>query len=586
MTETLPSYQQLTEELAELRLRLGENAEILRAIRKGEVDAVLAQGPNGDQLFTLKGADDPYRVLIEEMNQGAVTLSADGSILYCNRRFCELLKTPLEEIVSLAFDAFVAPDERGAFAHLLHASLTDAIAGEITLCASDKTAVPLRLALGPLPAESSAAVCLVATDISESKQVETRLLMSEASLAEAQQSAQVGSWEWDAQTRQLSWSDELFRIYRHDRAGFVPTWESYAELVHPDDRAWVMQNVDRALHDRGFFNHDHRIIRADGTHGVIQARGRMVVDDAGETLKFVGTSQDVTERKRVEAELEDANRKLHDASRLAGMAEVASSVLHNVGNVLNSVNISATVLADGANKSKTGDLVRVVALLDQHAGDLGTFVGSDPQGKNLPGFLREISEQLTREQQSAIAELVSLRENIDHIKSIVAMQQSYGRVSGVTELLQVSDLLEDGLRLNASALVRHRVQIVREYQDVPAITVEKHKVLQILVNLMRNAKFACSESGLPDRQMTLRVSRDADAVKISVSDNGVGIAPENLTRIFSHGFTTRKDGHGFGLHSGVLAAQEMGGALRAESQGPGQGATFTLELPMAPSRDQ
>ncbi len=114
---------------------------------------------------------------------------------------------------------------------------------------------------------------------------------------------------------------------------------------------------------------------------------------------------------------------------------------------------------------------------------------------------------------------------------------------------------------------------------MPPITVEKHKVLQILVNLMRNAKFACSESGLPDRQMTLRVSRDADIVKISVSDNGVGIAPENLTRIFSHGFTTRKDGHGFGLHSGALAATEMGGRLSVQSDGLGLGAAFTLELP-------
>lgn len=284
----------------------------------------------------------------------------------------------------------------------------------------------------------------------------------------------------------------------------------------------------------------------------------------------------VEERTR---ELEGIHKQLLETSRQAGMAEVATSVLHNVGNVLNSVNISATVVADNARKSQVGDLARVVALLEDHAADLGAFVTTDPQGKKLAGFLRQLSEQLGREQQSTIAELASLRDNIDHIKSVVAMQQSYGRVSGITELMQVSDLLEDGLRLNASALVRHRVQVVREYQDVPPITVEKHKVLQIVVNLMRNARFACSESGLPDRQMTLRVSRDADIVKISVSDNGVGIAPENLTRIFNHGFTTRKDGHGFGLHSGALAAIEMGGRLSVQSDGPGHGATFTLELP-------
>src|SRR6202011_408965 len=146
-----------------------EASDVLRAIRSGEVDAVLVQGPRGVQLFTLKGADGPYRVLIEEMNQGAVTLSADGSILYCNRRFGDLLKRPLEEIVGHTFDALVAPSERAGFATLIEAGRTGGSAGEITLFAPDGSAVPLQLAFGPLPADSAAAICLVATDISESR---------------------------------------------------------------------------------------------------------------------------------------------------------------------------------------------------------------------------------------------------------------------------------------------------------------------------------------------------------------------------------------------------------------------------------
>src|SRR6202040_3517019 len=133
MNPAAQSHEQVTDEVADLRARLAEASEALHAIRSGEVDAVLVQGPHGNQLFTLKGADEPYRVLIEEMNQGAVTLSADGSILYCNRRFADLLKTPLEEIVGLAFDAFVAPSERAGFAALLEAGRTGGSAGEITL---------------------------------------------------------------------------------------------------------------------------------------------------------------------------------------------------------------------------------------------------------------------------------------------------------------------------------------------------------------------------------------------------------------------------------------------------------------------
>jgi PAS domain S-box-containing protein len=186
MSAATKTYRQLTDEAVDLRIRLAEASDTLRAIQGGEVDAVLVQGPQGNQLFTLKGADDPYRVLIEEMNQGAVTLSADGSILYCNRRFADLLKTPLEEIVGLAFETFVEPSECARFAALLEAGRTGGSAGEITLCAGDTSSVPLQIALGPLPAESAAAICLIATDISESREKETRLHKTMADLVAAE----------------------------------------------------------------------------------------------------------------------------------------------------------------------------------------------------------------------------------------------------------------------------------------------------------------------------------------------------------------------------------------------------------------
>jgi two-component system, OmpR family, phosphate regulon sensor histidine kinase PhoR len=173
------TYEQLTDEVADLRARLNDANETLRAIRTGEVDAVLVQGSQGDQLFTLKGADEPYRVLIEEMNQGAVTLSVDGSILYCNRRFADLLRTPVEEIVGVDFGAFVAPSERSRFTALLEMGRISGSAGEITLYSTAASAVPLQLALGPLPAGSAAAICLIATDISESRQAKEALKKSE-----------------------------------------------------------------------------------------------------------------------------------------------------------------------------------------------------------------------------------------------------------------------------------------------------------------------------------------------------------------------------------------------------------------------
>jgi PAS domain S-box-containing protein len=190
MNPATPASEQLIREIDDLRNRLAESGELLRAIRTGDVDAVLVQGPQGDQLFTLKGADEPYRVLIEEMNQGAVTLSVDGSILYCNRRFGELLRTPLEEIIGLPFAGFVEPLERPGFAALLEAGRADGATGEMTLCAGDASMVPMRLSLGPLPAESAAAVCLVATDISESREKETRLQRTMDVLIETEKEAE------------------------------------------------------------------------------------------------------------------------------------------------------------------------------------------------------------------------------------------------------------------------------------------------------------------------------------------------------------------------------------------------------------
>ena len=163
------------------------------------------------------------------------------------------------------------------------------------------------------------------------------------------------------------------------------------------------------------------------------------------------------------------------------------------------------------------------------------------------------------------------------------MQQNYSRLSGGSEVLKVNELVEDSLRMNAAALKRRDVRIVSDFQEVPPICVEKHKVLQILVNLIRNANHAVDESGRPEKQLTLCIADKDGRIRISVADNGIGIAAENLPRLFTHGCTTRKDGHGYGLHSSARAAADMGGSLTAHSDGPGCGARFTLELPVSPA---
>ena len=325
-------------------------------------------------------------------------------------------------------------------------------------------------------------------------------------------------------------------------------------------------------------------MRPDGQTCWVNCQASPRLGTLGEITGYVATFADITRRKQSEAELEEAHKKLVLSSRLAGMAEVATSVLHNVGNVLTSINISSSMIMDRVRRSKVANLGKAAALVQDHADDLPAFFSSDPKGRQLPGYLSAMADLLVKDHADMLEELELLSRNIEHINGIVAMQQNYGRVCGVVEELPVVSLVEDALRMNLGGMERHGVQVVREYAQVPAIQVDKHKVLQILVNLIRNAKYACDEGRQGNKRIILRVGLNGgNRVKISVIDNGVGIPREHLTRIFAHGFTTRKDGHGFGLHSGALAAKELGGALLVHSDGPGQGAAFTLELPLQPA---
>jgi two-component system, NtrC family, sensor kinase len=268
-------------------------------------------------------------------------------------------------------------------------------------------------------------------------------------------------------------------------------------------------------------------------------------------------------------------------ARKAGMAEIATNVLHNVGNVLNSVNISAGVLVGLARDSKERGLSEAVRLLKEHSGELGEYLTRDEKGKLLPGYLEKLSEVLAAERQAVREELSRLTGSVDHIKDIVATQQSYAGASSIVEPVRIRDLMQDALRINVEALTRHEVSVVQEFAEVQLLLLDKARLLQILVNLVSNAKHAMAEVADRSRQITLRLeTAPGSRIRISVSDQGEGIAPENLARIFAHGFTTRRGGHGFGLHSCALAAQEMGGTLTARSDGLGQGATFTLELPI------
>lgn len=299
----------------------------------------------------------------------------------------------------------------------------------------------------------------------------------------------------------------------------------------------------------------------------------------GKIIGLVGIGRDITPLKEAEKKIDTIHKDLVRASRVAGMAEVATSVLHNVGNVLNNINVSTTVILDRLGKMKVNRLFELAKLLRANRADLPRFLSTDPRGQHIVGFMELLAENLDEERASLRVEVDQLALKIDHIKQIVSMQQNYAQVAGVVEKVPLLDILEDAISIHSGAYVRHGITTKRQFECSPTVFVDRHKVLQILGNLLSNAKYACDASTEEEKAVIVRVEGlPENRARIEVKDNGMGIAPENLTRIFGQGFTTRKDGHGFGLHSSALAAREIGGTLTVHSDGLGKGATFKLEI--------
>lgn len=291
---------------------------------------------------------------------------------------------------------------------------------------------------------------------------------------------------------------------------------------------------------------------------------------------------EMDQRKKAEAEKEKLYQQLMNASRQAGMADVASSVLHNVGNVLNSINVSTDTLLKTLKKPMVGDVCRIASLFHEHQGNLQDFLTVDPKGKQIPSYLGLVAESLTGSHQTIQGELDSLVKKVDHIKQVIMSQQDIARAGNIREPASTEDLMEQAVLMALPDPEKYHIQIVREYSPVPMIMTDRHQVLQVLVNLITNAKNAMVEYSGSPRRLTLRigvVSAKAFA-HFEVIDTGIGVKPEHLPRLFAQGFTTRKAGHGLGLHSAAIVAKNLGGTLHGQSAGEGCGATFTLELPL------
>ncbi|TWU35880.1 sensor histidine kinase [Novipirellula artificiosorum] len=423
----------------------------------------------------------------------------------------------------------------------------------------------------------------MAREIEQRKLIESELRQSEERYELAVNGVNEGIWDWD-----LVKSATGLVSYRSDRfkqlLGYEPEDKlgHFSEYVLAEDLPDVKDAVAKHIASQtARLDIEFRGITKSGACRWYRVRGNCIRDDQGVPIRMVGSLTDIEVEKESQKELAQLHQEMVCMSRQAGMAEVASGVLHNVGNVLNSVCVSAAVVTEQLELSRASQLGEIASMLEQHADHLGSFITEDDRGRRIPRYLGTLAKNLMAERAVTMENIDRVCDKIEHIKEIVSRQQEFARIGSVEEQLDLRDVLDDAIKMHQTSLEHCGIALVQEYETSPSVFSDKHKLMQVLVNLLGNAKQSLNQSNADGKKITVRLAMvSEDRVSVAVIDNGIGIAKEHQASIFTHGFTTKQDGHGFGLHSCALAMEQLGGSIRFASDGAGLGAAFILELPL------
>lgn len=409
-------------------------------------------------------------------------------------------------------------------------------------------------------------------DISSKEMRETN-----SKLEYAQDIAQMGYWHYDADTNTAMWSKGLFKILGIPPNNSALNYTEFLELVHPNDRPGLKSMVEKALREKIDYDYELRVQNKDNNCKWYRTIGKAIP----EKNQISGVLMDITKRKIIEEQIHELNNKLVSTARLAGMSEVATSILHNVGNILNSVNVSAIILKKNISKIHYKKLSAIKTMFDENINRLSEYLLNDPKGKLILPYLDALSKSLQEEYEENMKEANTLENNINNIKEIISMQQSLSGISNLTEKISIPDLINNAVK--SVILEKHQIDVQIEIApEINDFVTDKSKLFQILTNLLTNAKDSVLLHEFNNsKEIAISVNRtNENHINIKVLDNGIGIQRNNLDRIFSFGFTTKKTGHGFGLHCSAIYARDLGGTLNAESNGAGKGAQFVLDLPI------
>ena len=561
------------------------------------------------------------RAILEATADGIIVLNNSYDVIGCNQAACQLFDYQADELQGKNITrliTFVAFQKATQTLASFFEQQKENVLYEFTALRRDKTTLPVELAISKVELTQSLSIVCVVRNIFERKQAEQRLAVQHQMVRTMVESNSLDELtpkilKIICETMQL----EAGALWRIDRANkilrCINIWnidddeevKKFTEISHNEitfsmgiglpGRVWESKKpcwINDVTQDANFPRSPWAkkaglksafgfpILIENEVFGVLEFFMKSFYPNDQNIIHMLN---DISNQLGIFIEREQAQKRVAVLSRLTGMSEVASSVLHNVGNTLNSINTSIELINTKVNQSSMKNLCSLTTLLQQNKDDITAFFINDPRGQRVPDFISLLSEEWSKEKQYVSNELRLLTRNVEQVKKIIGMQQSLSYTLGATEEVSITELLEDALVLNKIAYEHAEVNIICDFIPVKKINTDRVKLLQIIVNLVKNGIDALLHISGEDRRLSVRLcEKDDSFFMIQVTDNGVGIPSSNLTRIFSHGFTTKVNGHGFGLHTSALFAQDLGGSLNADSQGIGFGATFTLILPYQP----
>lgn len=541
--------------------------------------------------------------VINQVQDAVITLNSNRVIVDWNKGASRLFGFEAEEVLGKHLNVLYSPDSAEMTDSLLFNDhiKSGLVSFDFELADKDSNRLICSLSLSILRDANGnlSGYVVIARDMSDLNNANSELQLRSQQLEDVQEMTKLGYWESDIIKDKLWLSSQMYEIYELE-TDKEPHYRTLLDSVHLDDKHIVRSVIQQCMREGAIGAHEYRIITGKGNIRYLQGHAVVKYDENNRPVAMAGTGQDITASKKVEIELdkhrnhleemveertlelERLDSRLLEVSRRAGMFEVASSVLHNVGNVLNSINISVAMANGSIKKLKKESLLRVLHLLKDGNQELLAYLSEKEKGRQLLEYLNKLGLEHETSLEQLKDELASLTNNIDHVKYIVSLQQSQARVEEIKEQVKPEDPVKQALQISglysATGEITGDITVHFECHVQEKVSIETHNVLQILVNLVTNAKEALDDSNQPHKEIRLTIRLERNNLIISVADNGPGIPESKLVGIFNAGYSSKESGRGYGLHSSAILVQQMGGSIEALSDGLGQGSEIILTI--------